>query len=358
MKHNEGYTLIELMVVILVGAIVASAAAAVLLMGMRMHKASTEQAKQQIDARLVLSALEDMASEKEVTVLPNPGEPNADWTVYSYNDESILSPLFSYVAADQAIYVGSATVSPLIAGVEAGAKLDINLLTLTVITNEDGKKYESSVYCRLNTVPETTGENSTEGNDGTQQSSNEVPDTASTIAAFSARSPASEFLSTNWLAISFADQRQNFLRVLEAEEGSTGASLTTGEYFSEWYIGDYAENPGWDASTPWCACFISWALEQCSEDLIGEVPRYAHVDQFMNSFSLGFWRTKDPSPGDIIFFDWDLDGAKIPEHVGVVTAVENGFIHTIEGNADGRVAKRAYEATDSCILGYGVLKWR
>ena len=45
------------------------------------------------------------------------------------------------------------------------------------------------------------------------------------------------------------------------------------------------------------------------------------------------------------------------QHVGVVTAVKDGKVHTIEGNADGEVARRTYMLDDPCILGYGVLNW-
>ena len=45
-------------------------------------------------------------------------------------------------------------------------------------------------------------------------------------------------------------------------------------------------------------------------------------------------------------------------HVGVVTSVENGMVHTIEGNVDGEVARRVYLLDDPHILGYGELSWK
>ena len=165
-----------------------------------------------------------------------------------------------------------------------------------------------------------------------------------------------ETQTTDRSQAAYAEERENFLSVLEAEVGSTGASLTTGEYFSEWYIGGYADNPGWNAQTPWCACFISWAMEQCSGDLM-MVPRYADVEKFRSSFNLASWKTHAPDPGDIIFFDWVVNETAYAQHVGVVTAVKDGKVHTIEGNADGEVARRTYMLDDPCILGYGVLNW-
>ena len=347
MKRNEGFTLIELVVVILVATIVAAAAGSTLLMGMKMHKASTEQAKQQMNASFVLTALEDIASEAEIAPIEASG--GSCW-INNADGET----LFQYDAAAQAIYLGSATASTLLENVTAfEAVLEENLLTITIVVDE--KEYTSKVYCRLIEVTEPSEE---EGGNGNQEQSQDPP--AQGLSTFSFRTSdttASDFLSTNWLAISFSDQRQNFLSVLEGELGSTGASVATGEYFSEWYIGSYADNPGWDENTPWCACFVSWALAQCSDDLM-YTPRFAHVDKFMEDFSLGFWREKDPSPGDVIFFDWTEGGDGIPEHVGVVTSVEGGQVCTIEGNADGKVARRSYSLDDGRILGYGVLKWK
>ena len=46
----------------------------------------------------------------------------------------------------------------------------------------------------------------------------------------------------------------------------------------------------------------------------------------------------EPSPGMIIFFDWDNKGSSGPQdgqadHVGIVQKVENGIVYTIEGNS-------------------------
>ena len=48
---------------------------------------------------------------------------------------------------------------------------------------------------------------------------------------------------------------------------------------------------------------------------------------------MGQWKEKGyvPKAGDIIFFDWEVDG-KV-NHVGIVEKVENGKIYTVEGNS-------------------------
>ena len=69
------------------------------------------------------------------------------------------------------------------------------------------------------------------------------------------------------------------------------------------------------------------------------------------------WFDKDyvPSPGDIIFFDWEeVYGQNgLPNHVGIVEKVENGIVHTIEGNSDDMCRRRQYAVGYYEIFGYG-----
>lgn len=317
-KSNQGFTLVELVVTIAVASIVMLAATTTLNSYMRISKQGADINKQQNEVRVVLEVMENLASEKQIKL--------------SDDEQQVLEagsgqPLFYY--SDGTIFSGAGAV--LMEGVESfSAEIDGSLLMLTVETKKG--KYATSVYCRL------------------------LEETAAQPANYVISSMAVKSQATNWSQSAYEQERENFLSVLEAEVGSTGASLTTGEYFSEWYIGSYADNPGWNAQTPWCACFISWAMEQCSGDLM-MVPRYADVEKFRSSFNLASWKTQAPDPGDIIFFDWVVNETAYAQHVGVVTAVKDGKVHTIEGNADGEVARRTYMLDDPCILGYGVLNW-
>lgn len=324
-KSNQGFTLVELVVTIAVASIVMLAATTTLTSYMRISKQGADINKQQNEVRVVLELMESLASEKRIDIVHEDG-----WKVREISETGDpLQTLFSYSASAATIYSGAGAV--LMEGVtESTAEFSGNLLMLTV-TTEKGE-YATSVCCRL------------------------VEEETTQPAAFSFRRAAVETQTTDRSQAAYAEERENFLSVLEAEVGSTGASLTTGEYFSEWYIGGYADNPGWNAQTPWCACFISWAMEQCSGDLM-MVPRYADVEKFRSSFNLASWKTQAPDPGDIIFFDWVVNDTAYAQHVGVVTEVKEGKVHTIEGNADGEVARRTYMLDDPCILGYGVLNW-
>lgn len=59
-------------------------------------------------------------------------------------------------------------------------------------------------------------------------------------------------------------------------------------------------------------------------------------------------------PGMLIFFDWGpQDG--VPDHVGIVTNVTNGYIYTVEGNNGDAVVEDVYSADVLCINGFGVV---
>ena len=330
-KSNQGFTLVELVVTIAVASIVMLAATTTLTSYMRISKQGADINKQQNEVRIVLEVMESLASEKLIDVESD----TTGWKVLEILDVDSEETLFSYSVSERKIYSGADAI--LMEGVtESTAKLDGSLLMLTVKTEKG--EYATSVYCRrLEEI---------------QPPDSEEP--AATGLSF--RRAAAEPQTVGLSPVAYAQERENFLSVLEAEVGSTGASLTTGEYFSEWYIGSYDDNPGWNAQTPWCACFISWAMEQCSGDLM-MVPRYADVEKFRSSFNLASWKTHAPDPGDIIFFDWVVNDTAYAQHVGVVTAVKDGKVHTIEGNADGEVARRTYMLDNPCILGYGVLNW-
>lgn len=56
--------------------------------------------------------------------------------------------------------------------------------------------------------------------------------------------------------------------------------------------------------------------------------------------------------GDIIFFDWELDGHS--DHVGIVEKYQDGKVYTIEGNTTGDVCKQnEYNVDSAVIMGYG-----
>ncbi|EME8112444.1 lysozyme family protein [Enterococcus faecium] len=119
-----------------------------------------------------------------------------------------------------------------------------------------------------------------------------------------------------------------------------------GQPYWSWY--------GFSYRVEWCACFVSWVADQ-NGYLDTAVPKFAYVPTGIQWFrNKGQFRSNEYTPvaGDIIFFDWDLDG--IGDHVGIVEMISNGMIHTIEGNTANSVARRQYALHSSSVMGFGV----
>ena len=119
-----------------------------------------------------------------------------------------------------------------------------------------------------------------------------------------------------------------------------------GQPYWSWY--------GFSSRVDWCACFVSWCAEQCGYLEMGVIPRFAGCIQGSNWFKArGLWQdgSYEPRPGDIIFFDWEGDG--LPDHVGIVEKVENGQIHTAEGNSGDMCRQNSYPVGSSVVYGYG-----
>ena len=58
-----------------------------------------------------------------------------------------------------------------------------------------------------------------------------------------------------------------------------------------------------------------------------------------------------PSPGMIVFYDYYGNG--LPDHVGIIESVENGEVHSIEGNWGDSVQRVTRVLGDPEVMGYG-----
>lgn len=130
--------------------------------------------------------------------------------------------------------------------------------------------------------------------------------------------------------------------VAQAEIGNSG-----GMKYCEWY--------GYNYRVEWCAIFVSWVADQCGYLDAGVLPKTAGVRPYVDWFKeRGHWQGRDfePTPGDIVFFDWESDG--LADHVGIVEKVENGLVYTVEGNTGDRCAERRYPVGNAPIYGFGL----
>ena len=169
------------------------------------------------------------------------------------------------------------------------------------------------------------------------------------------------------------DQREQLAALLEDENNMLWASVLYGIGASDdaivtvalSQIGNVGGEPYWswygfESRVEWCACFVSWCANECGYIDAGIIPKFASCTNGVNWFKdRGLWAGNDiqPTPGMIIFFDWDdPDGGGqdgLSDHVGIVEKVENGRVYTIEGNSGDSCRERSYPLGYYEILGYG-----
>ena len=332
-RNNSGFTMVELLVTVAVSSIVLAAAASLMLLGLRVHQTTQKEAGEQQTVRIVLSALEDLSASGKIYRV----EPLSDgWQLQGKTaDGKSGAVLLRYKSGK--LTSGTSGDQVLLDNLRgAQVILDGSLVTFTFATA--AHRYSTSVFCR------TGIEGDSVGKEDAQEKLEELK---------KPNLPGAADLTETEKAARFA-----FLQKLADQYDSRGEIIGGKGYFSEWYIGNYADNPGWNQYTPWCACFLSWAADQKKASINGAPPRFAKVDDGMKLFRDDQWRDSGatPIPGDYVFFDWD--GGTDPDHVGAVLCVKDGFLYTIEGNSGGKVAVNRYPKNDPRIVGYGVLNWK
>lgn len=335
-RNNSGFTMVELLVTVAVSSIVLAAAASLMLLGLRVHQTTQKEAGEQQTVRIVLSALEDLSASGKIYRVEQLSDgwqlqgKTADGTPGAVLLRYKSGKLTSGTSGDQVLLDNLRGAQVI---------LDGSLVTFTFATA--AHSYSTSVFCRTGIEGDSVGK--AEAEDILKKTPT-LPDAADLTEAEK-------------------DARFEFLKTLAGQLDSRGEIKNTDTYFSEWYIGNYADHPGWNQYTPWCACFLSWAADQKKASIDGDPPRFANVDIGMKGFTdKSKWRNPNdeknkPIPGDYVFFDWD--GDIDPDHVGAVLCVtEDGYLYTIEGNSGGRVAVNCYPKNDPRIMGYGVLNWK
>ena len=116
-------------------------------------------------------------------------------------------------------------------------------------------------------------------------------------------------------------------------------------------------------SDDWCAAFVTACAIKCGATDI--IPKECSCNKMIELFKgLGCWVENDahvPSPGDIMFYDWDDSGKGDNkgevEHVGIVEAVSGSTVTVIEGNYQKECKRRTMKVNGKYIRGYGVPKY-
>ena len=114
-----------------------------------------------------------------------------------------------------------------------------------------------------------------------------------------------------------------------------------------------------DANAPWCDAFVDFVILKTCEHF-GKGAETARMvlcgdfdDYTYNSVALykkaGRW-SNTAHRGDQIFFGGS-------GHTGIVTAVNGGTVHTVEGNKGDEVRRGSYSTSSPSIIGYGRPKY-
>lgn len=115
----------------------------------------------------------------------------------------------------------------------------------------------------------------------------------------------------------------------------------------------------------WCDVFVTTVFQR--EGLSHLIGRECGVERHIQIFkNLGIWNengSSTPKSGDIITFNWDQDSQPnngFADHIGIVEYVENGLIHTIEGNSGdvGTVKRNVYRIGHGNIRGFATPRYK
>ena len=289
-RKKDGFTLVELLIVILTGTIVTAATTTILLLAMRINRKTLDTVERQSIMRIMQSVFEDLGSEGNYEFTTDAIKVKGSETDYvlSYDDtnDQLVTGQGGVLMEDVTSFQLEKTTTPF-AYVRG-------LYTFSI--ESKGETYVSSVYGR------------------TQDD------------AWFADDPALDYESG----------RNQLVDIAASQIGSTGKII-------EWYIDEHiningvnrvefnraaTDKESWNPSTPWCATFVSWALNQCEYvdiDTVDEVhylyglPQDASVNYLwmenfvltdktdqshmkVNDATTGTYHT--PLPGDLIFFEY------------------------------------------------------
>jgi hypothetical protein len=117
----------------------------------------------------------------------------------------------------------------------------------------------------------------------------------------------------------------------------------------------YLKSIGLGKGYSWCMALMYWCMQQAADALGRQNPMFKTggvLMQWQKRKTL-FGKYSSPQPGDIFIMDY----GKGQGHTGIVERVEDGVVHTIEGNTNDEGSREGYEVCRrtrqrSKILGY------
>lgn len=80
---------------------------------------------------------------------------------------------------------------------------------------------------------------------------------------------------------------------------------------------------------PWCGSFVNWCAHHAAVKLPSMVSTAMGAQRMKD---VARWHSENPQPGDLVFFDFPNDGVDRISHIGIVVAIEDNKLITVEGN--------------------------
>lgn len=308
-RKKDGFTLVELLIVILTGTIVTAAATTILLLAMRINRKTLDTVERQSIMRIMQSVFEDMGSDGD----------------YVFTDNAIVKKKENNEAGDPVI---SFKDGKIVAGKDGDSVLMDDVTKFLLSKTDTPFNYVRGLYTFS---IETKGE--------------------TYVSSVYGRAQDDDWF-VNDPALDYEVGRNALVDIAASQIGSEGKIVEeVDRYYTEWYLDEYINinikenankvpfyksdeatavwNPDiWSTKTPWCATFVSWALKQCSYvsidtvdkiDFLYDLPQDASVNYLwmenfvltdrtdqshmkVNDATTGTYHT--PLPGDLIFFEY------------------------------------------------------
>ena len=142
-RNNSGFTMVELLVTIAVSFIVLSAAATLLLLGLRVQKTTQKEAEEQQTVRIVLSALEELSASGKIYRV----EPLSDgWQLQGKDSGGAAGAVLLRYNSGKLRSGGSG--DQVLLDNLRGAQVDLDGSLVTFTFSTAAHSYSTSVFCR------------------------------------------------------------------------------------------------------------------------------------------------------------------------------------------------------------------
>jgi len=311
LRKNDGVTLIELLVSMAISVVVIAAAMTVLMMCARIQNTTSDTMSNRNSASIFLNFISNLVkdgkSSEEIADIV--GCENGEIYVKSTEESGNRQVLVSNVGAYE-------------------IKKGNNFVKVSV---EVGDKTYATSMRTINTTA-TKAEN----------------DYSTILSSFKNKNNTQTYSELVNVAIS--------------QYGSKGRIIDNEGKFSDYYSSWYSDG-NWKPDTPWCACFVSWCLNQAyGESAYKFSSCTTALDKFIHAGkSFGEWHwfggSYSPQIGDIVLFKWEQTDTEIAarstttaDHVGIVVMVDGDTLYTIEGNTQNSVMLWKYDLSKTTVI--------